>query len=626
MESGHKGFQHRGTSYTESEMKKHADNGFYETKEGNAVCSTTGDVVIGEHTVQRALEQRHISMIAIGGTIGKNRAVLRYGRSSQQRRPCRPCARLFGDGAGCLRHDSSFGRDGDNVPVSGSFTHYPCRFVDPALGFAVGWNYWYSMTIAVPSEVIASAIVVEYWKAPVNKAVWVTLFIVLGCAINFLGVRWYGETEFAFGRWKRCFHSRLQQGADRLFTWYPHVCEPTSAAVKVVAVVILIIVGIVIDLGKNAFMLYLKLSARSLLIRSSLGGTPTHDRIGLRHIINPGPFNQLHGIPGATGRFLAFWTVFLQASYSYMGTEMVAITAGEAANPRKTVPKAIERVFYRILVFYLGSTITVGLLVPSTSPELLGGTGDASSSPFVIAIKSAGITVLPDLINVVILVSAISAASSKLYGGSRVLFGLSKDGMAPRIFSKCNGSGLPIWALMATCSAAGLSYMCLNNQASVAFQWFQNLSAMTGILTWWAVLVSYLFFYNGMKVQGYSRDTLHYKAPFQPYASWIGVIMLTVIMFMSGFEVFLKGGWSISDFLANYLTLPIFLGFYLYWKIAKRTKFVSPKHMDFVTGTRELDEMDAQEREKAVVPTTKWGKFIDWIEYPMQIVILNEAE
>lgn len=446
-------------------------------------------------------------------------------------------------------------------PVSGSFTHYPCRFVDPALGFAVGWNYWYSMTIAVPSEVIASAIVVEYWKAPVNKAIWVTLFIVLGCAINFFGVRWYGETEFAF------------------------------AAIKVVAVVALILVGIIIDLG----------------------GAPNHDRVGFRNFIKPGPFNQLHGIPGGIGRFLGFWSVFVQASYSYLGTEMVAITAGEAANPRKTVPKAIERVFYRILMFYLGSTLVVGLLVPYTTPELLGGTGDASSSPFVIAIRNAGITVLPDIINVVILVSAISAASSKLYGGSRVLFGLAKDGMAPRAFAQCNASGLPLWSLIFTCSAAALSYMCLNTKASVAFQWFQNLSSMTGLLTWWSIFVSYIFFYRGLKIQGHSRDNLHYKAPFQPYASWIGLIMLSLIILLSGFETFLKGGWSVSDFLANYLTLPIFFGFYSYWKIAKRTKIVSAKHMDFVTGTRELDEMDAMEREKAHVPTTKWEKFLDWL-------------
>ncbi|PLW18937.1 hypothetical protein PCANC_12839 [Puccinia coronata f. sp. avenae] len=560
MEPQQKALQYRGTSFSESEMKEEVDQAFYETKEVNDVPSINDHAAVGENTVHRALEQRHISMIAIGGTIGTG-LFLGMGEALNKGGPAGLVLGYLVMGLVVYSMTVALGEMVTMFPVSGSFTHYPCRFVDPALGFAVGWNYWYSMTIAVPSEVIASAIVVEYWKAPVNKAVWVTMFIVLGCAINFLGVRWYGETEFAF------------------------------AALKVVAVVILIIVGIVIDLG----------------------GTPTHDRIGFRHFINPGPFTQLHGIPGTTGRFLAFWTVFIQASYSYMGTEMVAITAGEAANPRKTVPKAIERVFYRILVFYLGSTLVVGLLVPSTSPELLGGTGDASSSPFVIAIKSAGITVLPDLINVVILVSAISAASSKLYGGSRVLFGLSNDGMAPRIFSKCNSSGLPIWALIATCSAAGLSYMCLNHKASVAFTWFQNLSAMTGLLTWWAVLVCYLFFYQGLKVQGYSRDALHYKAPFQPYASWIGVIMLTLIMIMNGFECFLKGGWSISDFLANYLTLPIFLGFYLYWKITKRSKFISPKHMDFVTGTRELDEMDALEREKAIAPTTKWGKFLDWL-------------
>nr|AAB39866.1 putative permease [Uromyces viciae-fabae] len=542
----------------EDELEKHANQAYYESTEVNASSSPTGDGAVGENTVHRALEQRHISMIAIGGTIGTG-LFLGMGEALNKGGPLGLILGYMVMGLVVYAMTIALGEMVTMFPVSGSFTHYPCRFVDPALGFAVGWNYWYSLTIAVPSEVIAATIVVEYWKAPVNKVVWIITFIVLSCGINFFGVRWYGETEFAF------------------------------AAVKVVAIIVLILVGIVIDIG----------------------GGPTHERIGFRHFIDPGPFNQLHGIPGALGRFLAFWSVFTQASFSYMGTEMVAITAGEAANPRKTVPKAIERVFYRILVFYLGSTLVVGLLVPYSSPQLLGSTGDASSSPFVIAINRAGITVLPDMINVVILLSAISTASSKLYGGSRVLYGLSKDGMAPRFFSKCNASGLPMWSLLATSSTAALSFMCLNSKAGVAFQWFQNLSAMTGILTWWTVLVSYVLFYQGLKVQGLSRDKLHYKAPFQPYASWIALAMLTLIMFMSGFETFLKGGWSISDFLANYLTLPIFLGFYLYWKISTRSKFVSSKHVDFVTGTRELNEMDAQEREKEIIPTTKWGKFID---------------
>ncbi|KAG0145568.1 hypothetical protein CROQUDRAFT_564078 [Cronartium quercuum f. sp. fusiforme G11] len=542
--------------------KREKNDGVYETKESASASHLPPgeDVSSGDGTVRRSLEQRHISMIAIGGTIGTG-LFLGMGEALHKGGPVGLVFGYLVMGIVVYSMTVALGEMVTMFPISGSFTHYPCRFVDPALGFAVGWNYWYSMTIAVPSEIIAAAIVVNYWHVPVKTVVWLVVFIITCCALNFFGVRWYGETEFAF------------------------------AALKVMAVVILIIVGIVIDLG----------------------GAPNHDRLGFRNFITPGPFNQLDGIKGAGGRFLAFWTVFIQASYSFLGTEMVAITAGEAANPRKTVPKAVTRVFYRILVFYVGSTTVVGLLVPSNNPELLGGSGDATSSPFVIAMKGAGIRLLPDLINVVILVSAFSAGSSKIYGGSRVLFGLAKDGMAPRIFGRCTKSGLPVYALILTCSAALLSFMSLDQKASVVFTWFQNLSAMTGLLTWWSVLVSYLFFYNGLKNQGYSRNDLHYKAPYQPYLSWFGLVMISLIILFCGFDVFLHGNWSVSAFLADYLTLPIFVIFFLYWKIAKRTKRIKSREIDFVTGTRELDEMDAEEKLKAFVPVTKWDKFVDWL-------------
>ncbi|MBW0469818.1 hypothetical protein O181_009533 [Austropuccinia psidii MF-1] len=533
---------------------------FYETKEAPDFLSINPDVEIGSNTVHRALQQRHISMIAIGGTIGTG-LFLGIGQPLASGGPLGLILGYFVMGIVIYSMTVALGEMVTMFPVSGSFTHYPCRFVDPALGFAVGWSYWYSLTIAIPSEVIAAAIVMDYWKIPIRRGFWLGLFIVTCCALNFFGVRWYGESEFVF------------------------------SAMKVIAVVILIILGIVIDLG----------------------GGPNHERIGFRHFYDPAPINQLGGIPGPMGRFLAFWSVFTQASYSYLGTEMVAITAGEAANPRKTVPKAIERVFYRILFFFFGSTLVIGMLVPYNSPDLLGGTGDATSSPFVIAIKRAGIGFLPDLINVVILISAFSTASSKIYGGSRLLFGLSSDGMAPRIFSRCTKAGLPIWSLLATCSFSFLSFMCLDKKASIAFIWFQNLSAITGMLTWWAILVCYLFFYQGLKVQGYDRNSLHYKAPFQPYASWWGVVMLTAIIITYGFQCFLKGNWSISDFLANYITLPIFAISYFFWKIFKKTKFVTAREMDFVSGTKELDEMDARERKKAFVPHTKWQKFVDWL-------------
>ncbi|KAH9816644.1 amino acid permease/ SLC12A domain-containing protein [Melampsora americana] len=549
---------YRGKS--DAEIKEKND-GNYETKE-SASCPNlppAENVVSGDGSVRRSLEQRHISMIAIGGTIGTG-LFLGMGEALHKGGPVGLVLGYIVMGFVVYAMTVALGEMVTMFPISGSFTHYPCRFVDPALGFAVGWNYWYSMTIAVPSEIIAAAIVMNYWHIPVHTVVWLIFFTVTCCGLNFFGVKWYGESEFA------------------------------CAALKVTAVVVLIIVGIVIDLGGAG-----------------------HERIGLRNFINPGPFKQLNGIPGPGGRFLAFWTVFIQASYSFLGTEMVAITAGEAANPRKTVPKAVTRVFYRILVFYIGSTTIVGLLVPSNSPDLLGGTGDATSSPFVIAIKGAGIRVLPDLINVVILVSAFSTGSSKLYGGSRVLFGLAKDGMAPRIFGRCTKAGLPIWALVATCSVSLLSFMSLDQKSSVVFNWFQNLSAMTGLLTWWSVLVSYLFFYNGLKNQGFNRNDLHYKAPFQPYMSYFGLTMISLIILMCGFDIFLHGNWSVSEFLADYLTLPIFVAFYLYWKISKRTKRIKSREIDFVTGTRELDEMDAEERLKAFVPVTKWDKFMDWL-------------
>jgi amino acid transporter len=180
-----------------------------------------------------------------------------------------------------------------------------------------------------------------------------------------------------------------------------------------------------------------------------LGGGPSHDRIGFRYWKNPGAFNQLNGIPGPKGRFLAFWATFINAAFSFLGTEIVALAAGEAENPRRNVPKAIRRVFYRILLFYVGGVIVIGWLVPYNDPRLLGAS-TAASSPFVIAINNAKIKALPSIINAVILVSAFSAGNSDLYASSRTLYGLACAGQAPRFLRKCTKNGLPFWCVFIT--------------------------------------------------------------------------------------------------------------------------------------------------------------------------------
>ncbi|KAI8461462.1 amino acid permease/ SLC12A domain-containing protein [Phakopsora pachyrhizi] len=417
-------------------------------------------------------------------------------------------------------------------PITASFMHYATKFVDPSLGFAVGINYWYSFAVTLPTEITAASIVVQYWTRNVHVAIWITIFLVTICGINFFGVRWYGEAEF----------------------WF--------SGIKVTAIVMLIILGIVIDLG----------------------GTPSKDRIGFRYWISPGPFTQFSGISGPTGRFLAFWNVFLQSSFSYGGTEVVALTAGEALNPRKSVPNAIKTVFFRILLFYVGGVTIIGLLVPSNSTRLLGQSNDAASSPFVIAIENAGISVLPDIVNAVILVAAYSAGNSNMYAGSRILYGLASDNMVPSIFKKCSKSGKPLAGLTITGLFGLLAFMNVNSDGETVFNWLYNISAITGLFTWWTILLTYLRFYAGLKYQGINRDQFYFRAPFQPYLSYYGIVMVTLVIIFNGFTVFLKGNWSWSKFIAAYITIPLFICSFLGWKFVKKSKFVKVEDMMFLSN------------------------------------------
>ncbi|KAG9120708.1 hypothetical protein FRC07_003687 [Ceratobasidium sp. 392] len=460
-------------------------------------------------------------------------------------------------------------------PVAGGFTHYATRFIDPAVGFALGYNYWYSYAITLPTELTAAAIVIAYWPNNVNVAVWITILYIAILVINFMGVRWYGEFEF----------------------WF--------SAIKITTIVGLIILGICIDCG---------------------AGPASTGYIGFRYWKNPGPFNQValdtvtnpdagNFVPGSWGRFLAFWNVFVQAAFSFLGTEIVAVTVGEAENPRRNVPKAIRRVFWRILLFYVLAIFIIGLLVPYNSDELLNNSGDdASASPFVIAIKTAGIKGLPSVINAVILISAWSAGNSDLYASSRTLYALALEHKAPAFLRYCTKGGLPVWCVLITGLFGVLAYLNAGSQTAVTvFNWLYNISSITGLITWLIILCSYLRMYYGLKKQGLSRDDFPYKAPFQPYASWFGAIFVFLVLLFNGFTVFLRGNWDVSKFLAAYICLPIFGLFYLYWKVVKRTKWVRLEEMDFVTGRRELDDMHEQEVAKFKAPKGFLQRLWDWM-------------
>ncbi|KAL7412814.1 putative amino acid transporter [Mrakia frigida] len=519
-----------------------------------------------EETVKRNLKQRHLAMIALGGTIGTG---LFVGSGS---------ALATGGPVGCLLGYMimglavyammvALGEMGTMYPDAQGFVGYTTRFVDPSIGFALGYNYWYSYAVTIPTELVACALVIQYWNATINQAAWITPLFVAIVIINFLGVQVYGEMEF----------------------WF--------SAIKIIAIVGLIIVGIVIDCG---------------------GGPNSTGYHGFTYWKNPGPFNQFEAddgtvISGTWGQFVAFWSVFVQAAFSFIGTEILGVTVGEAKNPRVAFPRAIKRTFWRILIFYVLSIFVVGLIVPSNSPRLLNNSGsDASASPFVIAIEEAGIKALPSIINAVLIVAAWSAGNSDLYAASRTLYALAIDGKAPKIFRYCNKAGLPVYCIGITALWGFIAYAAAGNNTAAVFDWLYNTSSITGLITWVCILGSYLRFYYGMKKQGLSRDNLPYKAPFQPYASWIGFFFFMLVILMNGFPIFIGDSFTGEGLVATYICLPIFfccwLPYKLFggngprsgpWGIFRITTWVALEDIDFVTGTREFEEMDLREAEQA---------------------------
>lgn len=223
----------------------------------------------------------------------------------------------------------------------------------------------------------------------INVAAWISLVIFLVVCLNIFAVSIYGEAEFCF------------------------------ASIKIITIVGLLIFAFIIDLG----------------------GGPTRDRLGFRYWKSPGAMREYKDT-GDAGRFLGLFSTLVNAAFSYGGVEMVAVAAGEAEDPRRNIPKAVRRVFWRILFFYVLGSLAIGVLLPYNEPRLLSAIKNdepgAAASPWVIAVYRAGVPVLPSIINAVILTSATSSANAFLYTGSRYLYALAQNGQAPRFLLKCS--------------------------------------------------------------------------------------------------------------------------------------------------------------------------------------------
>lgn len=541
--------------------------------QGYVTTQTSPEVYSGEEVepkyaeeqTHRSLKPRQISMIAIGGAIGTG-LIIGSGTSLARSGPGSLFVSYLIMGIVCFAVMLALGEMSTKYPSKKGFAGHATRFVDPAFGFATNLVYLCKYLIISPNQLVAGALVIRFWNASINSAVWVAVLGAAVILINCIGIKAFGEIEF----------------------WL--------SLIKIITLTGLIILGLIIDLG----------------------GVPGQDRIGFAYWKHGKAFKP-YKKTGDLGKFLGFVNALVLALFAYMGTELIGVTVGEAKNPRKTVPSAIKKTFWRILFFYIIGVLIVGMIVDSSSKLLAtaaskGTAGGASASPFVVAITSAGIHGLPGLINACLVLFTFSAANSDQYIASRTLYGMAKDGHAPRIFTKCNKRGVPYVSFIFTACFMSLGFLVASSSAYVIFGYLVSAVTMFGALTWISILSSFIAFQRAMKAQGISRDTLPYKAPFQPYLSWFALVFTVLLAIFKGFDAFMP--FAYKSFITNYIGIPIYVFGFFGYKFINKTKWISPHQVDLSSGSREFEDLaEYEEEEENPTKGLSFGqKIVYWIK------------
>jgi lysine-specific permease len=472
---------------------------------------TTNQQNQSSNELKRSLKARHLNMIAIGGAIGTG-IFLALGATINQAGPGGALVAYGVIGIMVYFLMTSLGEMATFMPVSGSFGTYASKFVDPALGFALGWNYWYNWAITVAAEMVAGALIMKFWFPNVPAIIWSVSFLILIVSLNLLSTKAYGESEY----------------------WF--------AGIKVVTVIVLLIVGI-----------------------ATIFGIFNGDSIGFKNfIVQDAPF---------VGGLKSIFMVFLIAGFSFQGTELVGIAAGESEDPGKNIPKAINTIFWRILVFYIGTILIVGAIIPYTDSGV-------DTSPFTLIFEKVGIAAAASIMNAVILTSVLSCGSSGMYASTRMLYAMAKDGKAPKWLSKVNSRGVPVNALMLTTLVASLCFLTGLYAESTVYVWLVAASGLAGFIAWLGIALCHYRFRKAYVAQGRDLNKLVYKAKLFPLGPIIALALCVIVILGQGIGYFQGGEIDWNGVVASYIGLPLFLGLWLGYKKKHKTKVINLEDVD----------------------------------------------
>ncbi len=471
--------------------------------------------------LRRELKARHMAMIAIGGSIGTGLFVA-SGATISQAGPAGALLSYVLIGLMVYFLMTSLGELAAYMPVSGSFSTYGSKYVDEGFGFALGWNYWYNWAVTIAVDLVAAQLVMGYWFNDVPGWVWSALFLGLIFLLNFISVKGFGEAEY----------------------WF--------SLIKVTTIIVFIIVGILMITG----------------IMKGAEGAGWHN-----WGIGDAPF---------AGGFSAMIGVAMIVGFSFQGTELIGITAGESKDPVKNIPRAVRKIFWRILLFYVFAIFIISLIIPYTDPNLLrNDVKDISVSPFTLVFENAGLLSAAAIMNAVILTAVLSAGNSGMYASTRMLFTLAKEGKAPKIFSYLSKGGVPRNALYATTVVAGLCFLSSMFGNQTVYLWLLNTSGMTGFIAWLGIAVSHYRFRKGYVAQGLDMNALPYRSGFFPVGPIFAFVLCLIITLGQNYQALLQDRIDWYGVTATYIGIPLFLLIWFGYKLKKKTRFVKYSEMTF---------------------------------------------
>lgn len=416
--------------------------------------------------LQRGLESRHITLMSLGAAIG----VGLFLGSAGAIKIAGPAVLLTYALGGLVIFFvmRALGEIAIENPVAGSFSRYAKDYLGPLAGFITGWNYWFLWIVTCMAEITAVGIYMTLWFPDSPRWLWALAALVIMTLVNLIASKVFGEFEF----------------------WF--------ALIKIIAIIAMIVLGLAI-------------------ILFGIGNSGV--ALGFSNLWVNGGFMP----NGFSGVLLALPIVM----FAYLGVEMIGVTAGEAKNPKKTLPKAINTVLLRVLVFYIGAITVILAIYPWDQM-------DGTQSPFVMMFDNIGIRYAAGILNFVVITAALSSCNSGIFSTGRMLFNLAAQKQAPKIFYFVGKTGVPTIAIL--CSSVVLLIGVVLNYfvAEKVFIYITSVATFGAVWTWIIILLSQIKFRKSLNKQQIKDLTFRNKFyPFGSYFSIAFLLMVVVLMFFN---------------------------------------------------------------------------------------------